>query len=632
MLIMSIQLINAILPLKVETVTFLGCKEGRTWKGFFHELFQLLWRSPVQDGSRITLEDVKNGYASPDFFAKKVVEDLQVRCAECGEVEEGGWDKMKEQLTTALKTQSFWNEAFPGSDLGWSLDGLAKKWLKYANDVCEKFERECGETVFSWSEEEGALLESRTSEITSREKRQSVCFGISNNKCSDAFLDMQQMFNHVEATKKGMDEQVTKMRKETQALHDAGLILFGESWETDLKRVVPNYEGSRLRLRDAGNGSSSELQQEMKGINVILNEQRAIFIQYCGGDENFPDFNLDDGEAVKAALFSIYRNVTHEGGSLEYGQYSINTLSSAIKRACREDNREVREVNIQEIAKLREQFFCLELRSREAFPNLRQITVELKRLQGLNKEEYLGRVEEECRIIQGLLDLPLEEALYEEGVSIEDKLAVAATRWRAFDEQIPHKKVKLREYLQESAVEAERMKRQLRERADPVTLVDITGLEDMSLPILKAKTEEMTGCLAALNGMQAEQRAEIAAHQYKEALEKRNGLIEALKSHIHVNNHLLVLKGEPEDWSAVDDVNKELSDCLFEISQLECRLEVVVQIKEKEAEYETSGVEVESFVIHGGSTIQELDKRMKYLESLSGLPSPSLWNGYGFFA
>lgn len=634
-LIMSIQLINAILPCQVETVTFLGCKEGRTWKGFFYELFQRFCGFAAQDASKITLEQVKNGYATPDFFAKKVVEDLQVRCADCGGLEEGDWNTIKGQLTTALKTQSFWSETFPQTDLGWSLDDLAKKWLKYANGVCEKFEIECGETVFSWSEEERSLLKRCTLEITSREKRQSVCFGISNNKCSDAFLDMQQMFNDVEATKKGMDRQVTQMRKETKVLHDAGLILFPESWETDLKRVVPNYDGSRLFLRDAGNESSSGLQQEMQGINAILDRQRAIFIQYCGSDEPFFFNSEKDREAVKAALFSIYKNVRHESGSLEYSYCSIESLRSAIKGACREDNSQIREANMQEIAKLREQFFCLEPSFREASSSLRQITTELQRLQGLDKEEYLGRVERECRRMQGLLDLQVEEAVYEEGASIEDKLAVAATRWGAFDGQIPHKKVELREHLEASAVEAERMKQQLRERADPVTLVDITGVEDMSLPTLKAKTEEMIACLAALNGIQEEQRAERSAEvriaQYKAALEKRNGLIEKLKSHVHINNHLLVLEVEPEDWSAID-VTRGLMDCSFEVFDLEKKLGLVFQIEEKEAEYQRRGVQVESFYVQGSSTIGELEARMKYLNKLLDPAPPSLLNGWGLFA
>ncbi len=629
---MSVSIVKTILPSKVETVTFLGYKEGRTWKGFFYKVFQFLCRFPLEDGSVVTLEDVKKGYATPDFFAKKAIEDLQVLYGECGE----NFDVMEKQLTAALKTQSFWAETFPTTDLGFSLTRLGVTWFFHANRVCEVFEKACGEDVCYWNEEDCTLSRFVTSTITSRKQREDLISEFSQGRYSSSISSMQQMLKYVEGIKKEMGEQAMKMQKKMQSFHDAGLILFPERWETDLQRVVLGYDISKLLLSDIDRESTSILQQEMKEMNNVLNTQKEIFIQYCGGFESFPYFDSkDDEEIVKAALFPVYKNVRHEGVALEYDQCTIEVLRGAIRRACKTDNRQAREANIQEIGRLREQLFCLEPRFLEAFCSLREVAAELQRLQSLDKGAYLAKVEEECHSIQGLLDLPLEEGVFPEGSSIEDKLMAAVIKWRALKEQISYKTAEVRENLGRSALQASRMKGALGERATGVQLVNLVGFEDMPLQTLKGKKEEMTACLAALNMIEEEQRQEMYARaieakivQCKEALQERNELIEELKLYVHVNNQLLVSKAEPGDWSSVD-VSEELQDCLSEITELKSKLGLVVKITQKEAYHASMGATVDRLIMSGDSTIEDLEEHIRYLDDLS--QPASIWNGLGIF-
>ncbi len=99
-----------LLPKTVLTETsFYGWKEGRTWKGFFHDLYQLFCKCNLTNSSTFSLDDVRNGYVSPEFFAEKSIIHLKTSY---GEKTEGEWNNIKKELTSVLKIQTVWEGEF----------------------------------------------------------------------------------------------------------------------------------------------------------------------------------------------------------------------------------------------------------------------------------------------------------------------------------------------------------------------------------------------------------------------------------------------------------------------------------------------------------------------------------------
>ncbi len=107
-----------LLPKTVLTETsFYGWKEGRTWKGFFHDLYQLFCKCNLTNSSTFSLDDVRNGYASPEFFAEKSIIHLKTSH---GKKTEGEWNNLQKELVSALKTQVLWEQEFQSNLTDWA--------------------------------------------------------------------------------------------------------------------------------------------------------------------------------------------------------------------------------------------------------------------------------------------------------------------------------------------------------------------------------------------------------------------------------------------------------------------------------------------------------------------------------
>lgn len=259
---MSISFINSVLPETVDVKpSYYGYVEGRTWKGFFYDLYRIYIQKVDPKSLEIfTLDDVKRGYVSPEFFAKGALNKIY-SIIPLTTFKNLFLTQSIRELTTALKTGAAWEQNFQSAAAGKTLQSLANSYAQTVRDCIFRFNEECEEAGVGSQE---FLFVLQGDKLVSFEKR--LVFKPEEDKTQPLCLkDWEMVFKQVQRIKNESKDSVCILRN--------NVLLWDSRGASSLKNWR-NLFPERQATTSVDQLSFGQLQKELVSLSMLLEDMK----------------------------------------------------------------------------------------------------------------------------------------------------------------------------------------------------------------------------------------------------------------------------------------------------------------------------------------------------------------------